>query len=564
VALGVARAQTLGEGRTSFAGSGLPDAISAWAEPGRPGWFPDAWNASGFPWTLAGLGVGGVWLDEPGGGAPAFPAPGVATARRMLVWSDSLTVSLLDEAAWRGYGAALARLRGTAETPGPGHASAVVQTITGSNGYESNALGIERGDSLSGLRVEMQTGARGAAGPYEREGRHQWGVTARGTRGVAQWNASYAQRGTGERLADGDEEDAAGESGSLDVRVRASRWWGRAGFGRGLSHHESVGDTLSYSRRDAQENRLAAEVGSGLGVGQLALRFEWRQALAARVTADRPVFDDRITQLWSAARLERPLGAGRLEATFGTGRDGGTGHWSIAPAAAVVFGESRRSMRLSLGRLLQPVWSDLAPGVRPFLQSTWAAGAELGAAGDHARARTLVLAGRTADRALVSRLPLADLWLRDGLRKDGLRYRFALVSMSGDAHAGPLAAGAEGFVLGRDRDGGLAQVDPSWGARASAGIRFAAFKGDLGVSLRAEAEWVGPRQTEEAVPTTLEAIRSFGAAAVFTLSDATFTVRARNLEDRPQSQAWIDRATGRPALGPGREVRGTFTWRMFN
>jgi hypothetical protein len=482
----------------------------------------------------------------------------------VLVWSDTLAVSLLDDAAWRGYGAALARLRGTAATAAPGHANAVIQTITGSNGYESNALGIERGDSLGGLRVEMQTGARGAAGPYEREGRHLWGVAARGTRGVAQWNASYAQRGTGERLADGDEEDAAGESGSLDVRVRASRWWGRVGFGRGINHHESVGDTLSYSRRDAQENRIAAEAGSGLGVGNLTLRFEWRQAVAARVTAERSEFDRQVTQVWSAARLERPLGAGHLEATFGTGRDGGSGHWSIAPSAAAVFGESRRSVRLSLGRLLQPVWSDLAPGERPFLQSTWAAGAELGAAGDHARARTLVLAGRTADRALVARLPLAELWMREGLRKDGTRYRFALVSMSGDAHAGPLAAGAEGYVLGRDRDGGLPQVDPSWGARAFAGCRFAAFKGDLGVSLRAEAERVGARETEEALPRTLEAFTSFGAAAVFTLSDATFTLRARNLEDRPRAQAWIDRATGRPALGPGREVRGTFTWRMYN
>ena len=564
MALGAARAQTLAEGRTAIAGSGLPDAISAWAEPGRPGWFPDAWNASGFPWALAGLAVGGLWLDEPGGASPVLPAPGVTNARRALVWSDTLVVSLLDDAAWQGYGAALARMRGTAAMPGPGHANALFQTITGSNGYGSNALGIERGDSLNGLRIEMQTGARGAAGPFERGGRHLWGVTARGTRGVAQWNASYAQRGTGERLADGDEEDAAGESGSFEARVQASTWWGRVGFGRGISHHESVGDTLSYSRRDAQEDRIAAEMGSGFGAGNLSLRFEWRQAAAARVTAQHSEFDRQVTQAWSAARLERALGAGRLEATFGTGRDGGSGRWSIAPSAAAVFGGSRRSARLSLGRLLQPVWSDLAPGQRPFLQSTWAAAAELGAGTDHASARAFVLAGRSADRALVSRVPLAELWLREGARKDGMRYRFALATMSGDAHAGPLDAGAEGFVLGRDRDDGDPQVDPSWGARAFAGFRLAVFKGDLRCALRGEAEWVGARETDEANPRPLGAITSFGAAAVLTLSDATFTLRARNLEDRPQSQVWIDRATGRPALGPGREVRGTFTWRLFN
>ncbi len=221
-------------------------------------------------------------------------------------------------------------------------------------------------------------------------------------------------------------------------------------------------------------------------------------------------------------------------------------------------------MRLSLGRLLQPVWSDLAPGVEPFLQSTWAAGAELGAGGAHARAQAAILAGRTADRALVSRMPLAELWLRAGIERDPLRYRFALASGSGEVHVGPLDAGGEGFVLGRDRDGGEPQVDPSWGARASAGCRFTAFQRDLGVSLRGEAEWVGARETETAVPGRLAPITSYGAAAMLTLSDAIFTLRARNLEDRPQPQTWIDPVTGRPALGPGLEVRGTFTWRLFN
>ncbi len=66
------------------------------------------------------------------------------------------------------------------------------------------------------------------------------------------------------------------------------------------------------------------------------------------------------------------------------------------------------------------------------------------------------------------------------------------------------------------------------------------------------------------MPRPLSSITSFGAAAVLTLADATFTLRARNLEDRPQPQVWIDPATGRPALGPGLDVRGTFTWRLFN
>jgi hypothetical protein len=480
------------------------------------------------------------------------------------VWSDTLVVSLLEDAAWRGFGAELARLRGAAVYPGRGRANATFQTSSGSNGYEGNGLAIERGDSLSGLRVEMQTTRSGATGPFQRGGRHLWGLAARGARGAYQWRAAYAQRGAGQRLADGDEENAAGESGSLDYRYRAPRGWGRLVLERGYTHHESYGDTLAYSRRDAQENRAAAEVGSGFRAGQIALRFEWRDATAARLTAQQPVFERRISQLWSAARLERALGGGRLVASFGAGRDGGSERWSMAPTVAADFDGGARRLRLSLGRLLQPVWSDLAPAQGPFLQSTWAAGAELGAGAAHARARALVLAGRTADRALVSRLPLAELWMRAGLHRDPMRYRFALASASWVARAGPLDASGEGFLLGRDRDGGQPQVDPSWGARAGAGWRLSAFKRDLGVALRAEAEWVGARETEEATPRRLSPITSFGAAAVLTLADAVLTLRARNLEDRPREQSWIDPKTGRPALGPGLELRGTFTWRMFN
>ncbi len=538
--------------------------MSEWAEPGRPGWFPDARLGSGAPWALAGLALGGLSLDEPGGAALALPWPGVTMARRTVVWNDSLAVSLLDEAAWRGYGAGLARLSGTAVAPGRGHAVATLQTISGSNAYESNALGVERGDSLSGLRVEMQTGARGAVGPFQREGRHLWGISARGTRGAAQWRAAYAQRGTADQLADGDEEDTAGESGSFDVRYRARRWWGRAVVARGITHHESFGNVLAYSRRDAQENRAAAEVGRFVGADRVTLRVEWRQAAVGRALAGAPVFDRRAEQLWSAARVERALGGARLQAVLGGGRDGGSGRWALAPTVSAELGGSGPRARLSLGRLLQPVWSDLAPGERSFLQSTWAAGAELSAGGRRARAAASVLAGRSADRALIDRMPLAELWMRDGVRRDPLRYRFALTSAGGALTLGALEGSGEGFLLGRDRDGGAPQVDPSWGARASAGFRFRMFQGDLGVTLRGETEWTGERETEEAVPRPLSSITSFGAAAVLTLADATFTLRARNLEDRPQPQVWIDPATGRPALGPGLDVRGTFTWRLFN
>jgi hypothetical protein len=538
--------------------------VCAWAEPGRAGWFPEARNGSGAPWSLAGLALGGLWLDEPGGAPLMLPAPGVGLARRALVWNDTLVVRLLDGVASRGFDAGVARLQGTAPAPGRGHAVAVYQNINGSNAYASNALGIERGDSLSGLRVEMEAGDHGALGPFQREGRHVWGASVRGVRGAHQWWATYAQRGASERLADGDEEDAAGESGTLDYRYRARGWWGHASLARGYTHFESFGDTLSYSRRDAQEDRAAAELG-GLAAGHPAsVRVEWRTARAERLTLERPVFERSVEQFWSAARIERPLGTGRLEGAIGAGHEGGSGRWSLAPDLSAEFGAGERHARLSIGRLLQPVWADLAPGERPFLQSTWAAGAEVGAGGPRFQVRATALAGRAADRALVARLPLAELWMRAGVERDVRRYRFALTSLSGGSHVGAIDGTAEGFLLGRDRDGGQPQVDPSWGARAAAGFRFRAFQRDLGVALRGEVEWVGERETEEAVPRRLAATTSYGAAAVLTLSDATFALRARNLEDRPQPQSWIDPVTGKPALGPGLEVRGAFTWRLFN
>ena len=66
------------------------------------------------------------------------------------------------------------------------------------------------------------------------------------------------------------------------------------------------------------------------------------------------------------------------------------------------------------------------------------------------------------------------------------------------------------------------------------------------------------------MPHRLPSYTSLGGAAVLTLSDATLTLRVRNLEDRPQPQVWISAATGRPAQGPGTELRVSFAWRLFN
>ena len=263
-------------------------------------------------------------------------------------------------------------------------------------------------------------------------------------------------------------------------------------------------------------------------------------------------------------RAERDLAGGRLTGSVGAGHDEASDRTEVAPSLSWRRDGLPFAARVGVGRLVDPVWSDLAAGVAPFMQSTWAVGSELGLEGSRGRLRALLVAGRTTDRALIERLPLADLWMRSGAGHDALRYRFALANLGGEAHAGLFDGGAEGFALGRDRDNGLPVVDPSWGARAHLGVHFTAFKRDLGVALRGEGEWVGPRDTEEAVPQRLPAISSAGATAVLTLADAVLTFRVRNLEDHPQPQTWIDGVTGAPALGPGLEFRLVFTWRLSN
>jgi len=551
-------------GPARIAASGLSDALSAWAEPGRPGWFPDAWDASEFPRAFAGLALGGARIDEPGAAPPALPRPGVDASRRSIAWRDSLAASALDDGGREGFDGTLAHLGSSARAPGRGRAGTMLQWVTGANGYASDALSVERGDQDHGIRLEMLAGNRGAAGALERAGWHVWGGSVHGGGGPHAWQGWYAQRGSGGRLADNDEENVAGESGNFAYRYRARGWSAGLDLARGYTHHESSGDTLTYSRRDAGENRIAGEANFGLAGSLVAARLEWRDAIATRVTGGWNR-ESRVNRLgWGSVRAERDLAGGRLTGSVGAGHDEASDRTEVAPSLSWRRDGLPFAARVGVGRLVDPVWSDLAAGVAPFMQSTWAVGSELGLEGSRGRLRALLVAGRTTDRALIERLPLADLWMRSGAGHDALRYRFALANLGGEAHAGLFDGGAEGFALGRDRDNGLPVVDPSWGARAHLGVHFTAFKRDLGVALRGEGEWVGPRDTEEAVPQRLPAISSAGATAVLTLADAVLTFRVRNLEDHPQPQTWIDGVTGAPALGPGLEFRLVFTWRLSN
>ena len=80
---------------------------------------------------------------------------------------------------------------------------------------------------------------------------------------------------------------------------------------------------------------------------------------------------------------------------------------------------------------------------------------------------------------------------------------------------------------------------------------------------------VGPRSSE------FSGLRLPGYAVstgglLFTLGDATITIRLRNLENRSPLEPWLDTSSvqgnrlGTEALGPGREIRFAMTLNLLN
>jgi hypothetical protein len=90
------------------------------------------------------------------------------------------------------------------------------------------------------------------------------------------------------------------------------------------------------------------------------------------------------------------------------------------------------------------------------------------------------------------------------------------------------------------------------------------FQGDLRIRPRVEANGIGPRESEAVAAHTLPGYVTFGAGVALTLADAELLFEGRNLEGRARPQTWVDSATGTDAIGPGRELRATFTWRFWN
>jgi hypothetical protein len=304
-------------------------------------------------------------------------------------------------------------------------------------------------------------------------------------------------------------------------------------------------------------------------------RLAWTEGSVRRIGDG--AFASRTHALWGAVRTEALVGGGRLELALGGGRHDAVRRFEMIPS--LTYRRRARGLdgELRFERLVTPVGSDLAVGQAPFLQRAWVATlqavrADSGSWG----ARASLRLGRVYQRAVATREPLEDLWLRGGLRAQYGTYDFALADAGLGWRARHAEAGLEGFaqahrtptdtvwavgVSGPER---VARADPDAGFRAWLAGSARLFGGDLGVRLRGEVAGMGTRELPGPAVRRLPGFTTFTAAADLTLGDATIVVRARNLEDRPREESWVDSSTGLPAVGGRRELRLTLVWRLFN
>jgi hypothetical protein len=407
--------------------------------------------------------------------------------------------------------------------------------------------------------MSWNRGGLGALGPM---GRHHVGGSGRWTRGRHRLEAALDQVGSAASLTAGVEQSGSGAGGFVRYGLGLERYDLRLELARGYDHHESFGSTLAYSRRDAHQRSVSGEI---LGRSRAwGARVEVREALITRVTDGLGEDERRATSVWAAARMDRRRGPAGLHAALGVGRHDGVKRTEFAPSLAFDFGEGRVSGRAYAGRVVVPVWADLEPGAAPFLQSTWLGGFGLGWRGAAAAGAAGWAMGRTRDRAVVTRWPLEELWLREGFRPDPGSYDFGLATAAGQWWWRSWRARGEAYWLLRDASGAQPQVDPRRGGRASLESGFHAFAGDLGVRVRAEVELVGGRALASGTPGWAGGYATTGVGVGLTLADAVVTFGLRTLEDRRRPRPWVDPLTGEEALGEGMEFRFGLTWRLYN
>lgn len=554
-----------------------------WARPGSPGWTPDAAFTYGHPSVFAGLVAGAFSLRDPLA-LSEQPWPGVAEAQAPLAWYDSAAVVVGEHAAWRGFRGALADGELALAMPTGRKPRSVWTAVNGSNSIERNGIYVARGDAGSWLRAGAVAGQRGGLGALDLAGDHLWVAESGIRRGGHTLAASFAQRGMGERQRVGFSEGARGESG----RARWSWTDGARSFGaelaRGHDARRSSGVLVADvpgSRREAQENALALEAAVRRDSVTWGVRGELRRDRAARRASSTGFARDWADDSWwLAAKHARPFGPGRLELELGGGHATSPGRaaerWQLAPGAAWRLARGAWRARAFAERVVTPVWSDLAPGTPAFVQDTWLGGLEAGAASGRRRAALLLTGGTSGNRGVLLRYPVRDVALRldylgTGWNRDLTRYAFALGQAEAGATWRALGAEASGWVLARDGDRVQGRVDPSVGATVALSTAFRLFTGDLGVRLRAETAWIGPRVTDASDASLVEDVTLNGyatssAVAEMTLGDATLVVRADGLENERHPLGWIDPAGDGFALarGSGRTFRFEMIWPLFN
>jgi hypothetical protein len=531
------------------------------------------------PWTFAGLAAGGFELRDPLAPA-ALPMPGVAEAQAPLAWYDSAAVVVGEGAAWRGFGAALASGELIVAPPTGRKPRSVWTAVSGSNAIDRNGISVARGDERSWFRGGAVAGRRGGIGDLDLAGDHLWTLGGGVRRGANLVEASFAQRGMGERQVFGFGESAKGETGSAawawsdglrDLSLRASRGHdARESFGIG-------GYLSSVSRRDAQTDAVEL-MGVKRGNGrEWAGRIEVTDGLVTRWTgsaANREAWRER--SVWGALRHERPFAGGRIELELGGGHhDAATRsaeRWQLAPAASWRLVRGGRSLRLFGERAVAPIWSDLAAGAVAFVQDSWIGGMEAGAKGAASHAGILVLAGSVGGRASFFRYPIRDLGLYYGYAADPSRYGFVLGSAEAATSWRALGAEVSGYGITAGSNPGRLRTDPATGASSALTGAFRLFAGDLGVKLRAQGAWVGPRYADTHVPGYFDDARlpgyaTFSATAELTLGDATMVFRGDGLEDVRREQSWLDLGAYPEAVlarDSGKTFRFELIWPLFN
>ena len=558
-----AGAQASDAAQRELGASTMPDAGAWLGEPGHAGWTPMHALGLGPPLVHAGLARGGWSFEDPDRPPEGRPFPGLVAVLPPLSGYDSLVVEPGRALDGHGPARALGVVRPLSVRDAAGKPRAVFHLVQGDFGIDETALSASRGGDAGRIAIEAFSATRAAVGPYSEEGRHRWSASVGRRFGDSDFSGSYRQAGLAERRQSSEEERARGGSGRIDWRYTHESWRASLGAARQWDAHQSFGGSLEpASRRDAQETSVGGQVERAYGAHWVGARGDWNHARVARVdTAATGVNTDDV---WGTAWLTSVGAVQGWTAEVGAGRVGATGVFTAAPAVRWQRTLADQRWELWAGRLLEPVVADIAGDGAGFLQSTWTAGAGAQRHTPTTSVHLRAIAGTTRDRAVISRLPLTEQWLRSGIRRDPNAWRF--LELWGEARwsHGAWLLGAEGTGLVKNADPLQTRVDPDWTARAYAEWGFSAFQRDLGVRLRAVADGIGARNTDEATPRVLDGYVTSSVAAMLTIGDATITLRARNLENQRRPDVWIDSQTGAPALGTPRELRVAVTWALNN